>query len=492
MLLARHKTWFLILAVWASSATWAFAQPANTAHWSPFGPSSIRYDLELFKPPDLSTYGDWPRPNEGLYFSYERLYYSISQPNRTEIGVPGGTATGLLNGVINFDPTNQPVGEILESYNNSLDTGFLRADQTWGNRFEFGFMEDGQGWNMSILNLQDQIQTFAIGDAINPAGITMVFRDPRNLLLGFVDTNGDGFDDDLNISGAITPFNRVPTVFGRPTGSPPTGPFNLDTTGDGIPDAFAFFTDFGDQVRLVPIFNTIVIQNITSLNSVEVNRAWRYPPNHRGNQFTLNAGVRWMILRDAFNVAATATLGSAGIPPAQGPTSTGPFAPGLPGLNYWNTAVDNNMFGPQIALRWDHTAARWDVFADLRFMAAINFQSTHLNGELASLLDPIPGQPTPGGPLNPINAPFEMVRTSFHSWRYDMTFAPVGEVRVGVNYKLTQAIGVQAGYNAIIGAGVSRASRRIDYVLPALQILDDNKWDTFFTNGLSLGVTINR
>jgi hypothetical protein len=85
-----------------------------------------------------------------------------------------------------------------------------------------------------------------------------------------------------------------------------------------------------------------------------------------------------------------------------------------------------------------------------------------------------------------------MVHTSFQSWRYDETFAPVGELRVGVNYKLTQAIGVQAGYNAILGGGISRASRRIDYVLPALQILDANKWDAFFTNGLSLGVEINR
>ena len=88
--------------------------------------------------------------------------------------------------------------------------------------------------------------------------------------MGFVDTNGDGFDDDLNISGPITPFNRVPSVFGRPTGALPV---NLDTTGDGVPDTFAGFTDFGDEVPLVPRFNTIVAVNTTSINSVEVNRS---------------------------------------------------------------------------------------------------------------------------------------------------------------------------------------------------------------------------
>ena len=484
MLLARTKTWLMVLAVWASGAAAVFAQPAEPSHWSPFGPSSIRYDLELFKPPDLSTYADWPRPAEGLYFQYERLYYSISQPNRTDVGVPGGTDTALINGVIQFDPTNQPVGNILETYHNSLDTGFLRADQTWGNRFDFGFIEDGQGWNISILNLQDQIQTYTAGSAALPAGIAIVFRDPKNLLMGFVDTNNDTFDDDLNISGPITPFNRVPSVFGRPVQlvpGPVSLPRNLDTNFDGLPDAYAGFTDFGDMVRLMPLFDQITIQNITSLNSVEVNRTWRYPPSHRGNTWTLNAGVRWMILRDAFNVTALNTVTN----------TTGPTPVALPGTSFWNTSVDNNMFGPQIALRWDHTAARWDVFADLRFMAAINFQSTHLNGELASDLDPIPDQ-NAGVPLNPINVPFEMVRTSFHSWQYDTEFAPVGELRTGVNFKLTQAIAVQAGYNFIIGGGVSRASRRVDYVLPALKILDDNKWDTFFTNGLSLGVTINR
>ncbi len=274
-------------------------------------PATCRYDLELFKAPDLSAYADWPRPKEGFFFQYDRLFMAIQQPSRTDIGVPGGVAVGLINGVINFDPTNQPVGDILTAYGNSLDTGFMRAKQTWGNRFELGFMEDNKGWFVSIMNIQNQVNTYTAGNTTTPfpAGITIVFRDPRNLLMGFVDTNGDGFDDDLNISGPITPFNRVPSVFGRPTGAPPV---NLDTTGDGVPDTFAGFTDFGDQVPLVPRFNTIVAVNTTSINSVEVNRSWRYPISHNGGIWQLNAGVRWIILRDSFDVTAQDTLGGAG------------------------------------------------------------------------------------------------------------------------------------------------------------------------------------
>src|SRR3954462_5278289 len=115
MLLARTKTWLMVLAVWTSGAAAVFAQPAEPSHWSPFGPSSIRYDLELFKPPDLSTYGDERKPAEGIFFQYERLYWSIQQPSRTDVGVPGGRATGMLNGVNNFDPTTQPSSDLLVS-----------------------------------------------------------------------------------------------------------------------------------------------------------------------------------------------------------------------------------------------------------------------------------------------------------------------------------------------------------------------------------------
>jgi Putative beta barrel porin-7 (BBP7) len=487
MLLARIKMWLIMAAVLASGAASAFGQADEPV--GPFGPSNIRYDLELFKAPDLSAYADWPRPKEGFFFQYDRLFWAIQQPSRTAIGVPGGVGVGLRNGVINFDNTNQPVGDILSTYGNSLDTGFLRAKQTWGNRFELGFMEDDKGWFVSIMNIQNQVQTYSAGSVAIPAGLTIVFRDPRNLLMGFVDTNGDGFDDDLNISGPITPFNRVPSVFGRPTGAPPV---NLDTNGDGVPDSFAGFTDFGDEVKLVPYFNTIVAQNTTSINSVEVNRSWRYPISHNGGIWQLNLGVRWIILRDSFNVTATDTLATE--TGGTTPTTTGPIAQALPGVSFWDTSVDNNMFGPQIGVRYDHQVARWDIMADLRFMAAINFQSIHMNGELASELDPIPSQTLAGGSgaLNPINVPFNMVRTSFHNWQYDETFAPVGELRVGVGYQLTNAISVQAGYNAILGGGVSRASRRIDYVLPALQILNANKNDAWFVDGLNIGITCNR
>src|SRR5262249_19644579 len=147
----------------------------------------------------------------------------------------------------------------------------------------------------------------------------------------------------------------------------------------------------------------------------------------------------------------------------------------MPGTSYWNNIVDNNMVGPQIGLRYSHDVARFHLLAEARFMAAINFQSTHLDGELASGLSDQTTVPQPQ--LDRLNEPLLLERTNFRSWKYDETFSPVGELRVGVNYQLTKAIGIEAEYNALGGGGISRAARRIDYVVPALQINNSNKND---------------
>jgi hypothetical protein len=452
---------------------------ARAQDWTPFGPSNVRYDLDLFAPPDLSAYADWPRPNEGFFFQYDRLYWSISGPRRTPIG-QGGTALGFFNGPPQFDPTAQNPSLIVTPYASTADTGFIKADQVWGNRYELGFMEDNKGWLVSIMNLQKQTQQMIAGSTAAtvgglPAGQTIIFRDPQGLLFGFVDTNGDGVDDDLN---SATLFNPPPGkfpagtfgVFGRPL--PANLNFNLAPPGSITPTTYAGFTDFGDEVALVPLFNSITAINQTSMVGTEIDRTWRYPTTKYG-VWDGFFGVRWLLFRDVFDVLAINDTPSNGTVPV-----------GLPGASFWDTTVDNNMFGPQLGFRYSHEVARFNIQCEGRFMAAINFQSTHLNGEIASALNPLT--------VDPINEPLLLVRTSFASWKYDETFSPVGELRVNVNYQLTKAVAIQAGYNAILGGGISRASRRIDYVLPALQINNFNKNDVFFTNGINLGITFNR
>jgi hypothetical protein len=462
--------WLVVLTVLTVTASSARAQT-----WTPFGPSDMRYDLELFKAPDISDYPNWPHPKDGFFFQYERLYMSIQQPFSTDIGVHNATATGFFSGPVQFDPTTQPVSEILRPYGNSLDTNFLGAKQTWGNRFELGFMDDNKGWFVSILNLNPQVQSYTAGSANTPAGLTVVFNDPQHLLLGFVD-NGGGFDSDLNANPFLTadPFTKVPYVFGRPRLGANTS--NLSITGLPVPTigSYAGFTDFGDEVPLVPLFNTISIRNITSMNGVELNRSWRLPIFHDGGIWEPFVGLRWLQLRDEFDVTATNTEG--------GDAAGNDIPTAFPGTSFWDTKVDNNMFGPQIGFRAEHSAGRFNLMGEMRFMAAVNFQSTNLDGELGSAL-------SSGDTV--VNEPLLMPHTSFHLSRFDETFAPVGEIRAGVNYQLTNAIGVQAEYNTMLGTGVSRAARRVAYTLPSMGITDYAS-EPFFTQGISMGITINR
>ena len=83
MLLRRFMLWLVAATVAGVSARTACAQ-----HWTPFGPSDIRYDLELFAPPELSTYGNGPGPraNTGMFFSYERLNWWFNRPAAAVIG----------------------------------------------------------------------------------------------------------------------------------------------------------------------------------------------------------------------------------------------------------------------------------------------------------------------------------------------------------------------------------------------------------------------
>ncbi|HTQ40094.1 MAG TPA: BBP7 family outer membrane beta-barrel protein [Pirellulales bacterium] len=481
MLLDRYKMWLVVLTALLVGGS---ANAARAQDWTPFGPSNIRYDLDLFAPPDLSAYANWPRPNEGMFFQYDRLYWAISGPRRQAIGEPG-TTEGFFNGPAQFNPDLQPVGSsILTPYSSSADNGFIHADQTWGNRFELGFVEDDKGWLVSIMNLQNQTQSYVFNSGTNaagvqnPAGLTMVFRDPQHLLLGFVDTNNDTYDDDLNVGNPLV--IGTPNVFGRPKNtSGPTPNANLAPDGTIIPTTYAGFTDFGDEVPLVPLFNTITAVNQTSMVGTEITRTWQYPTTQYG-VWNLLFGVRWLLLRDVFGVTAVNDASTTAL--ADG---SGPLVPeALPGTSFWDSTVDNNMFGPQIGFRYSHDVARFSILTEFRFMAAVNFQSTHLNGELASGL--------PLATANPTNVPLLLYGTAFNSWKYDETFSPVGELRVGVSYQLTKAVAVQAGYNAILGGGISRASRRIDYVLPALQINNTNKNDAFFTDGINLGVSFNR
>ena len=146
--------------------------------------------MQIFALADESTYGGGQPPNQGYFFSFDGLWWSISPPHVHPIGFP--------------DTRNVYYGPNLTDVRtefNTLDTSELTGQFSAGNRIEFGRVEDQNGWFVSIFQMRDQEQDFT-----EPAA-DVVFNDPPNgpvgqpLLFGNVNNN----------SSATPPFS--PPVF---------------------------------------------------------------------------------------------------------------------------------------------------------------------------------------------------------------------------------------------------------------------------------------
>ena len=118
-------------------------------------------------------------------------------PKRTDVG--SEAAERIL-----FVP---PVGDRIVVFNNDADTSFIQTDFVQGNRFELGYVVDDTGWMVSTFHPHTHHRRFADQD------VQMAFNDPIGITRGFVDLNGDFFDDDLdgdNITGG--PLIRMTLV----------------------------------------------------------------------------------------------------------------------------------------------------------------------------------------------------------------------------------------------------------------------------------------
>src|SRR5262245_39290395 len=135
MSLNRPITWLVAWGVQllVVSASWAQieSQPA-----SDYLPEGVVEDAQIFDQADLSLYGNGPRRPEGLFGSWERLYWATNVPENTTIGREGFNP-------ITFD------GAGFATQPNSLDLGFIAATLEGGSRIEFGLIQNNKGWMFS-------------------------------------------------------------------------------------------------------------------------------------------------------------------------------------------------------------------------------------------------------------------------------------------------------------------------------------------------------
>jgi hypothetical protein len=201
----------------------------------------------LFERTDIRPYDNWAEPKDGLFFTFDGLYWHISPPAKTSIGDPTLTPTVFVGPTLN------------DSYvqTNSLDTGtYTGTNNGWkyGDRMELGYIEGHHGFMFTSLSTESQTSDFSTANA------SVVFNDPA------FGPNGSHFLDTVLATNAA----GTPAVIGRTP----------------------------------VVFNSIFVQDKSRMQGVEALYMYRMSELPLGGQLEFTVGGRYLELKDQFWVDA--------------------------------------------------------------------------------------------------------------------------------------------------------------------------------------------
>ena len=371
-------------------------------------------------------------PSVILYGRYDFLVLGLTESDGVPVGDPAQEGTGFI---VDGNPGGTPV-----EIRNTFFTDIANSEAATGHRYEFGYMQGNRRGFVSIIDTYNHVERFVEAPDPTSADALVLFNDPNGLLLGYVDFELDGLDDDFDGDG----------VFGRD---------GIDTTGNGIPDTPAP-EDFDDRVPWLANFASANMRTNTRLRGVELMWGQEHPLDGQNTGYELLYGVRYLDVADYFGV-----VGSGG---------------NFDGTTV-NTSTHNNIFGPQIGAR---VFRHWDLFsltAEARFTPGINFQRANLRGSVAPNF-----QPNNNGRNEPIGlTPAGSVVSD------DSTeFSPIGELRVESAFHPVNWMQVRLGYNFFATGGIGRAAPRVQYTLPGLGLNENSTSEEFFGHAFMFGVDI--
>ena len=273
-------------------------------------------------------------------------------------------------------------------------------------------------------------------DGLETVGV--FFEDPFNLLLGFVDVNGDFIPDDLNNNGVIGDVGAFP---------------------------------FGDQARIGVVFDELQVTNRMIINGGELMAIRRKKRLFGGAMAEVFVGARYLQLDDNFDV-----IGRGG---ALGDTEID------------NEAL-NRIVGPQFGFRIAKRTNRWTSSFKGRFMAGANFLSIRQNGYIGNHL-PTFGNfylGDPNGSGLPTGVPNGFGGNEYAERLSDARFSPVGEFKYEIALDLTQKVALKADWTGLMVGGVARAANTVRYRLPSMGII--NRSEEMFAHGVGIGLEFNR
>ncbi|MFM9057986.1 MAG: hypothetical protein ACKOSQ_02475 [Planctomycetaceae bacterium] len=507
-------------------------------NWMPLLPDQDFYDFQLFAPPDLQEYGVYQEAPEGLFFTYDRLYWAITPPSvrgvgRTQLGgyiIPSApispqTIVQLNNGSLQASaqnpqlPANVIGGVFLfgaDPLQLDLNTSWMRTAMSWGNRYEGGWIYDDLGVEIGYFDTGDQNQSFQTISEFAASSPTQIFTQTT--------TGGAA------VLGALQPPIITTTITSN---SPPPDHIisqkltqdnytrmqsaaavmivrrELGRRGSGTTLRFGLgprFLQFEDRFRIGYESNQYAYnRGPTGVTGGGVGGAGGIgggggvvPPIGGGGiggggiggggiggggigGGGIGGGGGQQIGNNAVVIGQSSAgdvLGIAGNDTLTGRGASSPLQTGQ-----WQTATYNNMVGPEISLLLESTRGRWTFLSELKFTAGLNWQNMLYNGSnfpnsigadyLRATFNPSVTNVSDGtaaGQVLALQPPplFLQIygigqQNATNAARHTFVFTPIGEWRLGGEFRVSQAITLRAGYTGVALGNIARASSNTGY-----------------------------
>lgn len=515
----------ILAAMFAAAATAvASTAPAKAGDWMPLLPDQDFYDFQLFAPPDLQDYSIYHEPHEGIFFSYDRLYWGITPPSVTEVGTtPAGylipsqpispqaivqlNNASLQASAQNPDLPPNVIGGLYifgaDPLQLDLNTGWLRTAMTWGNRYEGGWIYDDRGMAFGYFDTGDQVQSFTTMSEFAASSPTQIFTQTTtsgatggfgttSLPLTTTTITANSPPPDHLIAQKLTQQNStriqsaaagfiVRRALGR-RGSGSTVRFSLGPR----------FLQFEDRFHIGYESNQYAFnQGATGGNAgqgVNISTPGSGAPQQgqagqAGGAPAGGAGGAGIGGSANTSLATTSAGDVIGIGGADTLTGQGPGSPLQTGA--WATDVFNNMVGPEIALLMESDVGRWTFLTELKFTAGLNWQNNLYRGSnfpnsigadyLRATFNPsttntsTTGGSTGGNTVTLQPPPLFLQiygvgqNNATNDVEHNFVFTPIGEWRFGGRFKVSQAVTLHAGYTGLVLGNIARASSNTAY-----------------------------
>lgn len=522
-------------------------------------------------------------PNAAIGYSNPDGNYRVSLANtvvdpREPVDGDGNTQYLAVGTIVNRDAskvlteTSGALGERLVwngnntiRQNNTLSTNFIDPSFVAGTRVTVGYVQKHHGWRFIFEGLPSQQQTVTVN------GASMVLFDSETVTSYTLTSSQTAYNM------ALRPSSNDPTKYEWQNQNGSSGIDVTDTTDhsssfkpmEGVGYLWAWFpTEWSDweQGKLAAAPITYTYASITSKAdhwSTELMYTYRMHPLRCGS-FELSAGFRYWELKDTLSFYGSGnTLITDGTKnenvtnqpnednnvTGSGSTNTGNTS--NTSSSYYNqsqlglrndsggltvltdTSINstgfNQIFGPQVGLRFHRKTSRWTGIAECKFFAGINNQERRTSGILGSYLvdtgnvyglrtgtgtgtgtGTTTGSTTTTGTGNVLENPYHQHgiypfipigythnANSFGHKKFYRTFSPGVELQLNANWQLTKAVGLQVGFTSMYVHDVIRGAQVCDYT-----IHDDGSYfgvrsgnsvcSDVFVYGVTFGLVANR